>query len=68
MQGAIKLRFGRWTLRQVGLLVAENSTPNLPMDIVVANELEIIGSHGIQAYRYPELMEMIAAGRLARAA
>jgi len=50
---------------QVGLLVAENSTPNLPMDIVVANELEIIGSHGMQAHRYPEMMDMIAAGKLA---
>ncbi len=49
---------------QVGLLVAENSTPNLPMDIVVANELEIIGSHGMQAHRYPEMMEMITAGKL----
>jgi len=49
---------------QVGLLVAENSTPNLPMDIVVANELEIIGSHGMQAHRYPEMMDMIAAGKL----
>ena len=49
---------------QVGLLVAEQSTPNLPMDIVVANELEIIGSHGIQAYRYPELIDMIVDGKL----
>ncbi len=50
---------------QVGLLVADQSTPNLPMDIVVANELEIIGSHGIQAFRYPEMLEMIADGKLA---
>lgn len=49
---------------QVGLLVADQSTPNLPMDIVVANELEIIGSHGIQAFRYPELLNMIADGKL----
>ncbi|MBT5187558.1 MAG: zinc-dependent alcohol dehydrogenase family protein [Kordiimonadaceae bacterium] len=49
---------------QVGLLVADQSTPNIPMDIVVANELEIIGSHGIQAYRYPEMMEMIKTGKL----
>lgn len=50
---------------QVGLLVADQSTPNIPMDIVVANELEIIGSHGIQASRYPEMLEMIADGRMA---
>lgn len=50
---------------QVGLLVADQSTPNIPMDIVVANELEIIGSHGIQAFRYPEMLQMIADGRMA---
>jgi len=50
---------------QVGLLVAEHSTPPLPMDIVVANELEIIGSHGMAAHRYPEMMAMIASGKLA---
>ncbi|HPF46617.1 MAG: zinc-dependent alcohol dehydrogenase family protein [Alphaproteobacteria bacterium] len=49
---------------QVGLLVADQSKPGLPMDIVVANELEIIGSHGIQAYRYPELIGMIENGAL----
>jgi alcohol dehydrogenase len=49
---------------QVGLLVAGQSTPRLPMDIVVANELEIIGSHGIQTHRYPEMMEMIKSGKL----
>jgi alcohol dehydrogenase len=50
---------------QVGLLVADQSTPRIPMDIVVANELEIIGSHGIQATRYPELLKMIAGGQMA---
>lgn len=34
------------------------------MDKVVANELEILGSHGIQAYRYPALIDMIEAGKL----
>lgn len=49
---------------QVGLLVADQSKPPLPMDIVVANELEIIGSHGMAAHKYPEMMEMIAEGKL----
>lgn len=49
---------------QVGLLVADQSTPNLPMDIVVANELEIIGSHGMAAHRYPKMLNMIASGKL----
>jgi alcohol dehydrogenase len=49
---------------QVGLLLADQSRPALPMDRVVAHELEIIGSHGIQAHRYPAIFAMIAAGKL----
>ncbi len=49
---------------QVGLMVAENSRPKVPMDKVVANELEILGSHGMQAYRYDEMLDMITAGKL----
>ncbi len=49
---------------QVGLMTADDSTPAVPMDRVIANELEIIGSHGIQAYRYGELMDMIMAGKV----
>lgn len=47
---------------QVGLL-PENQTL-IPMGTVIARELEILGSHGMQAHRYPEMMEMIIAGRL----
>jgi len=49
---------------QVGLMVAEYARSALPMDKVVANELEILGSHGMQAYRYGDLLEMIQAGKL----
>ncbi len=49
---------------QVGLLLAEQSRPALPMDQVLAKELEIIGSHGMQAHRYPAMLEMIRTGRL----
>jgi len=49
---------------QVGLMVAENSRPVVPMDKVVANELEILGSHGMQAYRYKEMLDLINAGKL----
>ena len=34
------------------------------MDKVIAHELEIIGSHGMQAHRYSDLLEMIKAGKL----
>ena len=49
---------------QVGLMLADQSRPAVPMDKIVANELEIMGSHGIQAYKYPALLEMIQAGKL----
>ncbi len=49
---------------QVGLMLAEHSHPAVPMDQVIAKELEIYGSHGIQAFRYAAVMEMIRAGRL----
>jgi len=49
---------------QIGLLVDEGGEVKVPMAKVLANELEIFGSHGMQAYRYTEMLEMISAGRL----
>ena len=49
---------------QVGLMVGDDSSPRLPMARVLADELEILGSHGIQAHRYAELLAMIRAGDL----
>ena len=49
---------------QVGLLLADHSRPALPMDMVLSKELEIIGSHGMQAHRYPAMLEMIRSGAL----
>jgi len=49
---------------QIGLMLGDNRTPEIPMDLVIANELEILGSHGIQAYRYEAIWEMIKCGKL----
>ncbi len=49
---------------QIGLMVGRDSRPDVPMDKVIANELEIVGSHGMQAYRYAEMMDMIGSGLL----
>ncbi|MBW1860874.1 MAG: zinc-dependent alcohol dehydrogenase family protein [Deltaproteobacteria bacterium] len=49
---------------QVGLMLADHSHSAVPMDKIVANELEIVGSHGIQAHKYPELLAMIQTGKL----
>lgn len=49
---------------QVGLMAGDDYLPQIPMHLVVANELEIIGSHGMQAHCYPEMMDMIKSGLL----
>ncbi|MCW2793610.1 MAG: alcohol dehydrogenase [Nocardioides sp.] len=49
---------------QVGLLLGEHATPPLPMGLVVARELEILGSHGMAAADYPAMLELVAAGTL----
>ena len=49
---------------QVGLMTGDDSRASVPMDRIIADELEILGSHGIQAHRYAELLEMIRRGDL----
>jgi alcohol dehydrogenase len=50
---------------QVGLMTGDQQLPRIPMHKVIANELEIRGSHGMQAHRYDEMLAMIETGRLA---
>ncbi len=49
---------------QVGLLMAEHATPAIPMGRVIGDELEIIGSHGMQAFRYDAMLSMMMSGKL----
>jgi alcohol dehydrogenase len=49
---------------QVGLLAGDDYRPQMPMDQVITRELEIYGSHGMQAAKYDELLEMILSGKL----
>ncbi|MDF2146156.1 zinc-dependent alcohol dehydrogenase family protein [Knoellia sp. p5-6-4] len=48
---------------QVGLLLGDAATPPLPMDRVVAHELEVYGSHGMAAHEYPAMLAMVEDGR-----
>lgn len=50
---------------QVGLMLADHANPSVPMDRVIAHELEIIGSHGMQAHRYGDMLAMMQSGKLA---
>lgn len=47
---------------QVGLL--PGGPVPLPMDLVIARELEVYGSHGMAARDYPAMMAMVADGTL----
>jgi alcohol dehydrogenase len=49
---------------QVGLMLAQDAQPPIPMGEVIAAELQIIGSHGMGAGEYPQLLADIAAGEL----
>jgi len=49
---------------QVGLMTGDHQHARVPMDQVLANELEVIGSHGMQAFKYPEMLDMIKQGKL----
>lgn len=49
---------------QLGLLAGEHANPALPMGNVIAYELEIYGSHGMQAHAYPAMFELLAQGNL----
>ena len=49
---------------QVGLLLGDAATPPLPMDRVVAHELELHGSHGMAAHEYPAMLALVEDGTL----
>ncbi|WP_432489345.1 zinc-binding dehydrogenase [Kineococcus sp. SYSU DK018] len=47
---------------QVGLLPAAAGRPSVPMDRVIALELQVLGSHGMAAHDYPRLMSLVTSG------
>jgi alcohol dehydrogenase len=49
---------------QVGIMESEHHKTVVPMDLVIGRELEILGSHGMQAHKYTEMLEMISSGKL----
>ncbi|MGB0384244.1 MAG: zinc-dependent alcohol dehydrogenase family protein [Ardenticatenaceae bacterium] len=49
---------------QVGLMLADERDALIPMDQVIAKELEILGSHGMQAHQYGPMLQMITHGKL----
>lgn len=54
----------RGTHLQVGIMPGSDHDTPIPMDLVIGRELEILGSHGIQAHRYPALFELVTAKKI----
>ena len=50
--------------RHVQVGAAPDAARALPMDLVIARELELLGSHGMAAHAYPELLALVESGRL----
>jgi alcohol dehydrogenase len=49
---------------QVGLMLGDQQNPSIPMSVVIAKELEVYGSHGMQAFEYGRMLGMIGSGSL----
>lgn len=49
---------------QVGLMLAEHARPAVPLALLHAHEVELLGSHGMPAWAYAPLLALITAGRL----
>ena len=49
---------------QVGLLAGADARPAVPMGRLIAHELEMVGSHGMAAHDYGEMLAQVESGRL----
>ena len=49
---------------QVGLMLGDHAAPAVPMPKIVGQEIELLGSHGMQAHRYGAMLDMVESGKL----
>ncbi len=49
---------------QIGIMAGDHANAPIPLGLIMSWELEVIGSHGMQAHRFPEMLRMILAGKL----
>jgi alcohol dehydrogenase len=49
---------------QVGLMVGEGGTAELPVEWMISREIAFLGSRGMPAWRYDKVFELIRRGRL----
>lgn len=64
MQNSVRCLRPRGTHVQVGLLAGADAVPPVPMDVVIGSELVVLGSHGMAASAYPQMLAEIAGGAL----
>lgn len=64
MQGSVLGLRPRGRHVQVGLMLADNAVPPVPMGRVVSLELEVIGAHGMPARDYDEMLALVVSGAL----
>jgi alcohol dehydrogenase len=64
MQGSVLCLRPRGRHVQVGLMLAENAVPPVPMGRIVSLELELVGAHGMPARDYDEMLGLVASGAL----
>jgi alcohol dehydrogenase len=49
---------------QVGIITKQDEIPSSLINRIIGRELVLTGSHGLQAYAYPALLELIQTGKL----
>ena len=45
-------------------MLGDHATPVVPMAKIVGQEIELLGSHGMQAHRYDAMLDMVKNGKL----
>jgi len=63
-RGALKSLRKLGRMVQVGMPAGTHAEMSLPMDVVYSGQLAIYGTRGMPAWRYPDLLSFIAAGRV----
>jgi len=49
---------------QVGLMLGDDALPPIPMSLLHGREIELTGAHGMAAHHYPDMLQMVADGRV----
>ena len=45
-------------------MLGDHAAPAVPMPKIVGQEIELLGSHGMQAHRYSAMLDMVESGKL----